>query len=85
MTAAQGPRGRQDYDVVIVHDWISAIAGSEHVSREIAQLFRQASILTLFADPQTPRVLGMRGRVAATGEHTRWSNEFGRPEDDYPG
>src|SRR5262249_29159358 len=42
-------------DVVLVQDWIGNLGGAETVLRELASLFPQAPILTLFAMPETVR------------------------------
>ncbi len=45
--------------VVLVHDWIGGVHGAEQVLRELATLFPQAPILTLFSDLSVLPKLGI--------------------------
>lgn len=46
-------------EVVIVHDWIGGTAGAEQVLKELADLFPEAPVLTLFANTRVLPGLGI--------------------------
>jgi glycosyltransferase involved in cell wall biosynthesis len=53
-----GGADRSD-DIVIVHDWVARVGGAETVLRELAALFPNARILTLFSERGAFEALGI--------------------------
>lgn len=57
--------------VALVHDYLNQLGGAERVFREIASLFPDAPIYTLFADPRVTRQL-LPGRTIITSPLQRF-------------
>lgn len=57
--------------VALVHDYLNQLGGAERVFQEIARLFPEAPIYTLFADPRVTRTL-LPGRTIITSSLQRF-------------
>lgn len=57
--------------IALVHDYLNQFGGAERVFQEIAQLFPDSPIYTLFADPKVTRAL-LPGRTVITSRLQRF-------------
>jgi glycosyltransferase involved in cell wall biosynthesis len=64
--------------VALVHDWLTGTRGGEKVLRELARLFPEAPVYTLFHFPGTAPAEVEGRRVVTT-----WLQDFVSPEKDY--
>lgn len=56
-----------EFRVALVHEWFTAIAGSEKVVEQILRIFPQADVFAVYADPETVKVTKfLQGRHVQT-------------------